>query len=238
MDDEEGLKTPLQVILSAMKPSLAEVVRVHSLLLALLFACDYGRLAAYNLAHIDHPCQEQEPPWLVQCYDLEGEDAEALWRRIVWCSALQAAAAATALPLLLLLALGRPRWPRALRALAPALLLLALGRRRRRRSSRALGALAPALLLLARGRRRRRGALRALALVALAATAANHVMYAKVLSILRASNNPGQLSLAEPVAVFLAAALDLLGFVAFLTGAEDEYAGRRGKQSPVWIYCH
>ncbi|CAL4968521.1 unnamed protein product [Urochloa decumbens] len=185
MDDEKGVKKPLLLSsLSAMKkkllppPFLAEV-RLFSLLLALIFACGYGGLAAYNLHRVDHPCpcQMQAQSWFLQCYELEGEEAVAaavaLGRGIVWCSAPQAAAA------------------------APALLLLQLAR----------GGLGIRL--------------RALALVALAAAAANHVMYFKILGILRASN-PGELSLAEPVAVLFAAALDMLGFVAFLPGGDDE----------------
>ncbi|CAL4886984.1 unnamed protein product [Urochloa decumbens] len=177
MDDDKGVKKPLLLSsLSTMKkkllppPFLAEV-RLFSLLLALIFACGYGGLAAYNLHRVDQPCP-------CQCYELEGKDAVAaavaLGRGIVWCSAPQAAAA------------------------APALLLL----------------------LQARGGRGLGIRLRALALVALAAAAANHVMYFKILGILRASN-PGQLSLAEPVAVLFAAALDMLGFVAFLPGGDE-----------------
>ncbi|CAN6244936.1 unnamed protein product [Urochloa humidicola] len=84
-------------------------------------------------------------------------------------------------------------------------------------------AAAAALLLLARrGRLSGLGLrLRALALVTLAAAAVNYVMYFKLLRIVRASN-PGKFSLVAEPNVFLAAAMNLHGFVAFLLSRGDE----------------
>ncbi|CAL4886981.1 unnamed protein product [Urochloa decumbens] len=185
MDDKKGVKKPLLLSLSAMKkkllpPSFLADVRVLSLLAALLFACYYAGLAAYNLRDRDGgpaSCEQQAPSRVMRCYELEGEDvvaaAGSLDRGLLWCSPPQAAAAATAL-----------------------------------------------LLLSRRGHGLR---LRALAMVALAAAAANHWMYFKILGILRASSSTGSnFSLAvETVAILLAAELDLLGFVAFLPGGDE-----------------
>ncbi|CAL4968517.1 unnamed protein product [Urochloa decumbens] len=184
MDDKKGVKKPLLLSLSAMKkkllpPSFLAEVRVLSLLAALLFACYYAGLAAYNLRDRDGgPAScEQAPSRVMRCYELEGEDvvaaAGSLDRGLLWCSAPQAAAAATAL-----------------------------------------------LLLSRRGHGLR---LRALAMVALAAAAANHWMYFKILGILRASSSTGSNFFleVETVAILLAAALDLLGFVAFLPGGDE-----------------
>lgn len=77
-----------------------------------------------------------------------------------------------------------------------------------------------ALALLAGGRRTRRGlGIRAAAFVALAATAASHWMYS---SILGRIDSPGDLFLAvETASVVAAAALDLLGFIAFVLGGDE-----------------
>lgn len=89
-------------------------------------------------------------------------------------------------------------------------------------------AAALALALLAGGRRSHRGlGVRAAAIVALAATAASHWMYLRMIGLFRI-NSPGDLYLAvETAFTVAAAALDLLGLMAFVLGVGgDEQAGR------------
>lgn len=83
------------------------------------------------------------------------------------------------------------------------------------------GAAALALLLPARRPRIRR----AMAFVALAATAANHYMYARLLGLLFVPS-PGNVTLTvETVGVFVSGVLDVLGFLALLLLGEEEEEG-------------
>ncbi|KAL6634039.1 hypothetical protein ACP70R_026710 [Stipagrostis hirtigluma subsp. patula] len=83
----------------------------------------------------------------------------------------------------------------------------------------AAAALALAMLLTGTGRGRRRSRGRAAAFVALAAAAARHHMYARILGLAGVGAPPGDFLLAaEIAAVFVAVALDLLGFLALLLG--------------------
>jgi hypothetical protein len=89
-------------------------------------------------------------------------------------------------------------------------------------------AAALALALLVGGRRSHRGlGVRAAAIVALAATAASHWMYLRMIGLFRI-DSPGDLYLAvETAFTVAAAALDLLGLMAFVLGVGgDEQAGR------------
>lgn len=204
MDEEEVIKKPL---LSTMKkkqqqlPSWLSEAQVLSLKAALFLGCIYACSAAYNLLH-----SQQDPPCHCQCQCQEPEpEPEPAWAwHLPWLLRRYVLTGADVVD--------------ASFALLRGLLWC---------SAAALTAAALALALLAGGHSRRGLGVRAAAIVALAATAVSHWIYFRLIGLVRV-DSPGDLFLAvETACVVAAAALDLLGFVAFVLGVGgDEQAGR------------